>query len=156
MGLNDADISGIRKFYLVAAAVCTVNAIPAVGSLINGSSANFLTIAVFVISVMILLKPTTGELTRIPCVLGILAALLDAIVFMIGRAEQYALLAFISDYTFPIDFTQQQLFTERQLDAMGLVLTIGALSFISWMFVAVAAVSYSINYTRTKKMAAVN
>jgi len=150
--LNDNELTGIKRFYMVAAAICAVNATPILGGLINGQFANFLTIAVFVISVMILLKPRMDGLTRIPCVLGVLAAALDAAAFLIGRAEQYTLLGFVSDYTFPLNFAEQQLFTPRQLDALPLVVAIGAFSFISWIFISVAAATYFINYYRVKKM----
>jgi len=150
--LNENELINIKRFYMVAAVICAVNATPILGGLINNQFANFLTIAVFVISVMILLKPRMDGLTRIPCVLGVLAAALDAAAFFIGRAEQYTLLGFVSDYTFPLNFTEQQLFTPRQMDALPLLVTIGGLGFISWMFITVAAATYFINYSRVRKM----
>ena len=150
--LTEPELINLNKFYLTAAVICTLNAVPILGGLINGSLANFLTIAVLVISVMILLKPNVEDVTKIPCILGIISAALNVTGFVIGRSEQYALLGFLSDYTFPIDITSEIIFTQNQLDSLGLVMALGALSIISWGLISVAAALFFINHSRIKKM----
>ena len=150
--MNNNELMNLRKFHLIAAVICTVNAVPVLGGMVNGSLANFLTVAVLVISVMILIKPQADGLTKIPCVLGIIAALLETVNYFIGRSRQYTLLEFISDYTFPLDLTADFMFTPRQMDALGLVMTMGAIGMISWIFTAVAAVLYFINHKRIMKL----
>ena len=152
--MDDHEMVNSSKFYLTAAVICTIGAVPIISGLINSSFANFLTIAVLVISVMILLRRQTEDFTKIPCVLGVAASILDAVNFILGRTEQYTLLGFLSDYTFPIDLTADIFFTERQMDALGLVMLIGATSLISWVFITVAAILYFINYSRSKKILA--
>jgi len=152
--MDNNDLKNDKIFQLVAAVVCTVNAAPFIGSSINGSFANILTIMVLVISVMILLRQAQAELTKMPCVLAIISAALQVGAYVIGQAEQYTLISFISDYTFPIDITTEIMLTESQLSALPLVLTLGAVSVISWVFMAVAAALFFINHNFLKKAAA--
>jgi len=149
---NRTELVNLKKFYLIAAVICTVSAAPLIGGVINGSFANFLTIAVLVISVMILLRRPIGDLTKMPCILAIISSALSVTGYIMGRIEQYTLLGFISEYKFPIDFTAELKLTETQLDALGLVMTLGAISLISWIFITVAAVLFFINHSRVKKM----
>ena len=153
--MDRTELMSFNKFQFIAAAICTVNAVPIIGGLLNSSFANFLTIAALVISIMILLKPSVKDITRMPCVLAIISAALSVTGFVIGRTEQYTLLSFISGYTFPIDITSEIIFTEAQLDALGLVMALGALGLISWVFITVAAVLFFINHSRIKKMTAI-
>jgi len=149
---NNLEFISLNKFYLTAAVICAVNAVPVLGGVLNSNLANFLTIAALVISIMILLKPSVEDVTKLPCILAIISGALSVTSFMIGRARQYTLIEFISDYTFPIDMTAGPIFTDNQLGAIGLVMTLGAVSMIAWVFITVAAALFFVNHSRIKKM----
>jgi len=154
MQVNETAPTNASGLFLIAAILCTIKATPLLSGMMDGTISMFFTIAVIVISAMILLRPRDPEYTRIPCVTGIIAGLLDTAVYMIGRFQQHTLLGFISDYTFPVNFMEPMQFTERQIEAFGLVMLIAAFSLIFGIFVITSAILYFINYARAKKVEA--
>ena len=98
MQVNETAPTNASGLFLIAAILCTIKATPLLSGMMDGTISMFFTIAVIVISAMILLRPRDPEYTRIPCVTGIIAGLLDTAVYMIGRFQQHTLLGFISDY----------------------------------------------------------
>ena len=160
---NANELTSLHKFYLIAAIICTVNAAPFIGGLINSQLYNFLYISALVISVMLLIKQSPANITKMPHVLAFIGSVLGIVTNLVSDAMENAMLDFASDFIGMDYFSLVEnmtsglfVFTPSQIDTLAVIMAMAGIGLISWLLMVVASILFFVNVSIIKKMAPTN